>query len=177
MELVEKSTFSSKAKELHAGVTHAQVLYLDALRSLPVPLPRLARRAARIHPTTLSDWRADPAFVELERTAMREAAELCIAEAAVSAIEGRDRPIYQMGKLVGYEKVHSEKLHIELLRAFASDKFARKEHNTFVQQTNKTIVLKTPEEIADAVRRLSPTFRPSSARPQLRPLLPGQPKP
>ena len=139
---------------LARGLTRGQVLDLDALARLPVPLPRIARRAVGVHETTLSNWRKDPAFAECERNAREQSTELAIADAAVAAIDGRTKGIYQLGRLIGYEKVHSEKLHIELLRAFAPDKFARNEVKFNV--SHNTVVLASPEQVRDAVARLSP---------------------
>ena len=133
--------------------TPDQYRYLRALETYPIE--RMARRRAQITPRQVKSWRKHEWFVEVETEAAREAADRLIESAWIAAMDGRLEPIYQQGQLLGYKRVHSEKLHIELLKGLMPEKFDRRA----MQETtpSKTVKLATPEEIAAAVRRLSPT--------------------
>ena len=133
--------------------TPDQYRYLRALETYPIE--RMARRRAQITPRQVKSWRKHEWFVEVETEAAREAADRLIESAWAAAMDGRLEPIYQQGQLLGYKRVHSEKLHIELLKGLMPEKFDRRAMQETT--TSKPVKLATPEEIAAAVRKLSPT--------------------
>ena len=147
-----------------AAVSPDQDRYLRALETYPVE--RIARRRAQVTPRQVKRWRSDEWFREVEKEASREAAELLLAEAWSAAKDGRLEPIYQLGMLVGYRRVYSEKLHVELLKALLPERF----NPSAATPTCPVVTLASPETIADAVRRLSPTattWPQAPARPRL----------
>jgi len=90
---------------------------------------------------------ADPAFADEWRDALDEATDSLEKEARRRAIEGCDRPIYQRGQLVGYEREYSDTLMCLLLKAHRPMVFReRVEHDIGHGAANT---------IADLVRRAS----------------------
>lgn len=142
--------------------THAQRLYLSALRSLPTPIPRLALRLSNTSPPSLCAWRKERWFVEAEQTAMQESSDILLAAATSAAVDGRDIEVYHEGVVVGTRKEYSEKLMVELLKAFRPE-FAKKP----TSQTTNNVVLASPAQIAEVVKRLSPTNGNGQQSPQL----------
>lgn len=65
----------------------------------------------------------DAAFDEDYKEAEAIALGLLEEEARRRALEGVDRPIYQQGNLVGYEKVYSDRMLEILLKAHAPEKY------------------------------------------------------
>ena len=77
-------------------------------------------------PRSTADTRItnDPDMKALCVEAERIAADILQQEAHRRAVTGTNRPIYQGGKLVGYERQYSDKLMELLLKANLPDKFA-----------------------------------------------------
>lgn len=144
----------------------SQLRYLQALAACPAPA--VACRVAGIVNGALTDWREREWFRAAELAATRDAGDLLIASAWQAATEGRLEPIYQLGRLVGYKRVHSERLHEVLLRGLLPETFGEKP----AQSTHQTIVLASPAAIRDAVARLSPTMAGQPATVEARPVLP-----
>lgn len=83
-----------------------------------------AKTKARVGFDTVLKWREhDPTFVVREQQVKAEFADKLEAEAVRRAFEGFDRPIYQRGVLVGYERVYSDVLLKMLLTALKPEKF------------------------------------------------------
>jgi hypothetical protein len=81
-------------------------------------------RAARCSPHTVYAWREhDLAFAMAEAEARTAFADAVEEEAIRRAWHGIKRPIYQGGKLVGYETVYSDNLLLQLLRAHKPEKY------------------------------------------------------
>ncbi len=74
--------------------------------------------------STVLKWREhDETFVPRENQVKAEFADRLEAEAVRRAYAGYDRPIYQRGELVGYERVYSDMLLKMLLGAAKPDKY------------------------------------------------------
>jgi hypothetical protein len=81
-------------------------------------------RAARCSPHTVYAWREqDLAFAMAENEARAAFADGIEEEAIRRAWHGIKRPIYQGGKLVGYETVYSDNLLLQLLKALKPEKY------------------------------------------------------
>lgn len=132
---------------------HAQTRFLSALSGLPSE--RLARKASGASRADLARWRGNEAFRRAEREAIRESADILLASAWQKATEGTLEAVFQSGRLVGWRRVLSERLHEVLLKGLMPHLFDRQ---NAVTTTHQTIVLQSPEAIAEAVRKLSPTL-------------------
>lgn len=130
--------------------------YLGALRAIPAP--RLAREAAGVTSQQVAAWRRKPGFAALEREAAQDAADALLASCYNRAVHGVLKPIFQLGRLVGYERVFSDKLAEVLLKAMLPKMFRTAAPEP---QKPQPITLFTPEQIGDVVRRLSPTGSPA----------------
>ena len=130
--------------------------YLGALRAIPAP--RLAREAAGVSSRQVAAWRRNPGFAALEREAAQDAAEALLASAYNRAVNGVLKPIFQLGKLVGYEREYSDKLAEVLLKGMLPKMFKPTAKD---EQRPRQVILATPEQVAEAVRRLSPTSSPA----------------
>jgi hypothetical protein len=77
-----------------------------------------ACRMADIDPKTPYNWlrQKDEAYLAAWEAARSIAGDVLEAEAVRRAHEGVDRPVYQQGRLVGYERVYSDTLLIFLLK-------------------------------------------------------------
>jgi hypothetical protein len=81
-------------------------------------------KAANVHFHTVYQWREmDDDFVMRENELRVELADRLEAEAIRRAFVGWDRPIYQRGELVGYERVYDGSLLKMLLAAARPEKF------------------------------------------------------
>jgi hypothetical protein len=129
--------------------------YLGNLRACPAA--RLARDAAGVSAAQVAGWRKNIAgFAEMEREAGKDAADALFASCYNRATHGVLKPVYQMGHLVGYEREYSDKLAELLLKGMKKEMFEDKEEKGSV--TNQ-IVLTDANQIAEIVRKLSPTSR------------------
>ena len=127
--------------------------YLGFLRACPVP--RMAREAAGVSSGSVANWRRQiEGFAALEREAVQDAKDTLLASAYNRAVHGVLKPVFQLGRLVGYEREYSDKLMEVLLKGMLPKIFRPAPPEP---QRPQQIILATPEEIADAVRRLSPT--------------------
>jgi hypothetical protein len=81
-------------------------------------------KAANVAPETVYVWREmDDEFVIKENQLRLALTDRLEQEAIRRALEGWDRPIYQRGELVGYERVFDGSLLKMLLAAYRPDKF------------------------------------------------------
>ena len=86
--------------------------------------PRLSSDYAGIqHQTAYNHRKLDPEFAEQWDDAQDRATELLHARTFQRALEGDTEPVYYMGKPVGYIRKFSDKLQIELLRAWKPERF------------------------------------------------------
>jgi hypothetical protein len=66
---------------------------------------------AKIHRGTHYEWlQSDPIYAKAFQDTVAAYADRLEREADRRAVEGSDRPIYQGGQLVGYERVYSDRL-------------------------------------------------------------------
>lgn len=81
-------------------------------------------RAARVSRDTVRRHReADPDFDAQVMAAQDAAVELLHDVAFRRAIEGDCKPVYWQGIIVGHEREYSDKMQIEMLRAYRPDRF------------------------------------------------------
>jgi hypothetical protein len=108
-----------------AGARHALVWRPRFLAALSLTnSPTLAARSARASKqTAYSHKRQDPEFAEQWQEAIDHAVELLHARTFQRALEGDLEPVFYMGKPVGYVRKFSDKLQIEMLRAYKPDTF------------------------------------------------------
>jgi len=84
----------------------------------------MACRAARVgHSTADYHLKNDPDFAAQAEAAKAHAIELLHARCFQRALEGDIEAVYYMGKPVGYIRKFSDKLQIEMLRAWKPDRF------------------------------------------------------
>jgi hypothetical protein len=96
--------------------------YLEGVRQFGTLIH--ACQLAHVSPHTIYAWREhDETFVLRENEAQEHLTQDLEREALRRALEGFDRPVYQKGELVGYERVYSESLMNTLLRARRPDKY------------------------------------------------------
>ncbi len=75
------------------------------------------REVLGINRVTVFRWRqVDPSFAQAYSDAMEAGTDVIEQEARRRAVEGYDRPVFQGGKLVGFERVYSDQLAAMLLR-------------------------------------------------------------
>lgn len=142
--------------KITSKLTYRACRYLEALKSCPSE--RMVCKEAGISRMSLHLWRKDPAFVALERAAMKDSGELLLAACYKRAVFGVNKPVYQLGVLVGYERVYSDKLAEVLLKGMVPEMFKVDEG-----KGRDRIILGTAEQVADVVRRLGPTSNPITA--------------
>lgn len=131
------------------------VIYL--LRLQQTSNPTLARRAAKVSQVTVDKYsKLVPEFGRAIREAKQAAVDLIEASVFASATTGDLEPIFnkQRGKIIGYIRKKSMDAARLLLEAERPEKF-RKEYEA---PQNQTIILQTPEAIADVVRRAMPVL-------------------
>lgn len=81
-------------------------------------------KAAGIDNRTVYQWREmDDQFVMAERDLQGQLADRLEAEAIRRAYVGFERPVYQRGELVGYERVYSDVLLKMMLGALKPEKY------------------------------------------------------
>jgi hypothetical protein len=75
------------------------------------------REVLGINRVTVFRWRqVDPSFAQAYSHAMEAGTDVIEQEARRRAVEGYDRPVFQSGKLAGFERVYSDMLAALLLR-------------------------------------------------------------
>jgi hypothetical protein len=86
--------------------------------------PRLSSDYAGVqHQTAYNHRKLDPEFARQWEDAQDHAIELLHARTFQRALEGDLEPVYYMGVPVGYIRKFSDKLQIEMLRAYRPDRF------------------------------------------------------
>lgn len=86
-------------------------------------------RAGLVSPNTVYQWREmDDEFVIRENELRIQLADRLEGEAIRRGYEGWDRPVYQGGSLVGYERVYSDSLLKLMLSAVKPEKFRENLH-------------------------------------------------
>src|SRR6266576_6398365 len=84
----------------------------------------LASRHSRISRQAVYEHRkADPEFAEQWDEAQEHAIDMLHARVFQRTLEGDLEPVYYMGVPVGYIRKFSDKLQIEMLRAYRPDRF------------------------------------------------------
>ena len=114
-------------------------------------------RAAAMRYGNLKLWRQSERFRELEEESLELGKGLLFERAWSLAVEGELQPIFQGGRCVGYRRKFSERMMEMLLKAFFPAQFDRKAMHG--QPVKERVILGTPEQVAEVVRRLSPTAR------------------
>jgi hypothetical protein len=106
-------------------------------------------RAASIDNRTVYRWREmDDEFAMRENELRMQLADRLESEAIRRAYEGFDRPVFQGGQLVGYERVYSDSLLKLMLSAVKPEKF-RENINVSgqVEQIVRQVVGFDPSEV------------------------------
>jgi hypothetical protein len=87
-----------------------------------------------------------------------EACDVLEAEAWRRAVDGVDRPIFQRGEQVGVERVYSDNLMVQLLKAHRPEKYRERTENIQRGQTEIRVAGLSPErareEVADRLTKL-----------------------
>jgi len=109
-----------RARERYARVWRPRFLAaLSMINSV-----RLAARHTRVSRKMVYDHRnKDPEFAKQWDEAIEEALDLLHARVWQRCVEGDVEPVYHMGVVVGYIRKFSDKLQIEMLRAYRPDRF------------------------------------------------------
>jgi hypothetical protein len=134
----------------------------------------LSARHARISRQAIYEHRkADAEFAKQWDEAVEHAIDMLHARAFQRALEGDVEPVYQIGVRVGYIRKFSDKLQIEMLRAYRPDRFKTAGVNVNVGTRGDVFVLSEAQrhELRQINREwlLDPTTLPAerrSAQPQ-----------
>lgn len=71
---------------------------------------------------SVANWRRQiKGFAALEREAVQDAKDTLLASAYNRAVHGVLKPVFQLGKLAGYEREYSDKLMEVLLKGMRED--------------------------------------------------------
>jgi hypothetical protein len=99
--------------------------------------------------------KSDNGFREKFDEAMRCAFEFQEDEVRRRAFQGYERPIYQMGKLVGHETVYSDALAMTMLKAGAPEKYNPKTIQTIEHAgaVGVTVAAMTDEQLNEAINK------------------------
>ncbi len=91
-----------------------------------------ACRMADIDPKTPYNWlrQKDEAYLAAWEAARSIAGDVLEAEAVRRAHDGVDRPVYQQGRLVGYERIYSDTLLIFLLKGMRPEVYRERHELT-----------------------------------------------
>ena len=99
-----------------------QTAFLEALAS--GAMVKDAAAAAGIPQSSVYDWRkADAAFAEQWADAYRQGTDALETEAQRRAVKGTKRPVYHLGKVVGYTREYSDTLLIFLMKSRDPQRF------------------------------------------------------
>jgi hypothetical protein len=137
--------------------------------------PRLSADHAGIqHQTAYNHRKLDPEFAKQWEEAQEDAIDLLHARVWQRCVEGDLEPVHYMGDVVGYVRKFSDKLQIEMLRAYRPDRFKTpgtqlnigtkgdvfiltEEQRHELQRVNREWLESTPPPTGDAPRKsLSP---------------------
>ncbi|MEF8794423.1 hypothetical protein [Thiohalorhabdus sp.] len=80
----------------------------------------------------IRDREGEEEFREAWDLALDEGSDMLEAEARRRAVEGVDRPIYQRGECVGFERQYSDQLLVRLLEAHKPDKYRHRAEQRLV---------------------------------------------
>ena len=136
-----------------AGLSAPQVRYLAAMRQRPSV--GCAMRMAGVRFANLRQWRQCARFRELEAEAVEVGKGVLFAAAWNAAVIGWLEPVYCGGVLCGHRRRYSDRMRELLLKALFPHLFDK----AAPAVRPPAIVLASPEQIAEVVRRLSPTAR------------------
>lgn len=137
-----------------AELTEPQIRYLAAMRVLPSV--GCAMRAARVRFANLRKWRESARFRELEAEGVEIGRGVLFEAAWNAAVIGVLEPVYQGGVMVGKKRKWQPRILELLLKGMLPELFDRK---ALAGSRPKVTIHATPEQIAEVVRRLSPTAR------------------
>lgn len=137
------------------AISPAAHRYLVSLRMCPSPW--MAAQRAGVRTNQLSVWRDSEEFRRLEAEAGMECGHALLAAAYQRATYGVIKPVFQMGTCVGYVREYSDKLAEVLLKGLLPKMFRPEPQ----EQIRERVLLGTPEQVAEVVRRLSPTSQPA----------------
>jgi hypothetical protein len=136
-----------KVPDLSMHTRRQQERYLEGIRQFGTLVH--ACQLARVSPHTVYAWREHSEDFSLrENEAQEHLTQTLEREALRRALEGFDRPVYQKGVLVGYERVYSDTLMNTLLKARRPDKY-RENINVSgsVEQIVREVVGFDPKEV------------------------------
>jgi hypothetical protein len=120
--LALRGTRGKRSRAREEREADQQRRYLAAIEKIGTL--RSGCRAAKCSPNTVYLWRElDEAFAMAENQARSTFADNLEEEAVRRARDGYDRPVYQGGELVGYERVYSDNLLWKLLQAVRPEKY------------------------------------------------------
>jgi hypothetical protein len=123
--LASKQTARTRTRAREEQETDQKARYLRAVEQ--VGTLRAGCKAARVSHNTVYAWRElDEVFAMAENQARSTFADGLEEEVVRRARDGYDRPVYQGGELVGYERVYSDNLLWKLLQAVRPEKYRDK---------------------------------------------------
>jgi hypothetical protein len=123
--------------------------YLGFLRACPSRA--MAANAAGLLKSQLDRHRKRfPEFEVTEKEVMADAKDVLFGAAYQRAVHGVLKPVYQLGKLVGYEREYSDKLMELLLRGMHKEMFQEEKK----ENGPTTVVLASPEQIAAVLSKV-----------------------
>jgi len=141
---------NARARARYALVWRPKFLAALSLTYSPTLAARFARTTKQ---TAYNHKKQDSEFAEQWQQALDHAVELLHARAFQRALEGDCEAVYYMGKPVGYVRKFSDKLQIELLRAYKPDTF--KTPGTQVNIGTKGDVFVLTEEQRKELQRIN----------------------
>ena len=107
----------------------AKARFLRAFRDYGIVGAAAAK--AKCGRRTVYQWlERDPKFKALYLEAYEDAVDMLETEARRRGVEGTDRPVYQGGKRVGYEREYSDSLLILLLKGKKPDTYRDRHEHT-----------------------------------------------
>lgn len=149
-DALERAAFAEAALRTRAGWSPWQWTYLSTLRRSQ-GIVSVACRIMNISPHTVRKYAAnDTSFAEALQEVQDAALDRIEGGLTVSATVGDERPIYQGGVLVGWERRKSERAATVLLGAARPAKYREAQPLTYTGPA-----LPDPQAVADAMRRLA----------------------
>ena len=135
------------------GLLFSQLAFLTAFRL--IPHETMAARKAGLSISSVQHWRSgDKLFQQAFAEAFEAATGALFTSMWISAVEGDVEAVYQGGIRVGYKRKFDPKMREMLAKATMPALFDKKS----LQGPSANITIKaSPAQIADVVRRLSPT--------------------
>ena len=128
--------------------------------------PRLSADHAGIqHQTAYNHRKLDPEFAKQWEEAQEHAIDLLHARVWQRCVEGDLEPVHYMGDVVGYVRKFSDKLQIEMLRAYRPEKFKTAGVNVNLGVKGDVFVLS--EEQRHELQRINRAYLEESGPPLL----------